>query len=214
MKLSKINQMICPESNVTIIAKALPDTSLIKKRNTHLVGPPIKKELQNVVWDGKDSNYIMVYHRAGLLNKLDEIVEFAKQHDCRIKWYAGGEPVEIDNDLVDICPAGKHFVTDMIHCRFLITSAGASTIGEACHIGAPIILIPEKGQVEGELNSIITSHYYDNACTIAMSEVSAKKLTKVTSTIEGNGGNVVDGSKEVAQIIDQFLEDYYSNRAS
>jgi hypothetical protein len=47
-----------------------------------------------------------------------------------------------------------------------------------------------------------------------MSEVSAKKLTKVTSTIEGNGGNVVDGSKEVAQIIDQFLEDYYSNRAS
>ncbi len=214
MKLSKINQMICPESNVTIIAKALPDTSLIKKRNTHLVGPPIKKELQNVVWDGKDSNYIMVYHRASLLNKLDEIVEFAKQHDCRIKWYAGGEPVEIDNDLVDICPAGKHFVTDMIHCRFLITSAGASTIGEACHIGAPIILIPEKGQVEGELNSIITSHYYDNACTIAMSEVSAKKLTKVTSTIEGNGSNVVDGSKEVAQIIDQFLEDYYSNRAS
>ena len=88
------------------------------------------------------------------------------------------------------------------------------TIGEACHIGAPIILIPEKGQIEGELNSILTSHYYDNACTIAMSEVSAKKLTEATSTIEGNGSYVVDGSKEVAQIIDQFLEDYYSNRAS
>jgi uncharacterized protein (TIGR00661 family) len=214
IKLSKINQMICPESNVTIIAKALPDTSLIKKRNTHLVGPPIKKEVQNVIWEGSNSKYIMVYHRASLLNKLDEIVEFAKHNDCRIKWYVAGEPVEIDNDLVDICPAGKQFITDMKYCRYLITAAGASTIGEACHIGAPIILIPEKGQIEGELNAKLTSYYYDNACTIPMSEVSAKKLTDMSSTIVGNGCNIVDGSKDVADIIDRFLQDYYSNRAS
>ena len=180
-----------------IIAKALPDTSLMTLR------PPQERF-------PIDSKYILVYH----LNKLDEIVEFAEQEGCRIKWYEGGEPLEIDNDLVDICPAGVQFVSDMKNCRYLITAAGASTIGEACHIGAPIILIPEKGQIEGELNSILTSHYYDNACTIAMSEVSAKKLTEATSTIEGNGSYVVDGSKEVAQIIDQFLEDYYSNRAS
>ena len=211
MKLSKINQMICPEADITIIAKALPDNSLVKRRNTHMVGPPIKKEFLNGVWDGSDSKYIMVYHRGGLLNKLDEIVEFAKQEGCRIKWYYGGEPLEIDNDLVDVCPPGVQFVSDMKNCRYLITAAGASTIGEACHIGAPIILIPEKGQIEGELNSKLTSFYYPNACTIPMSEVTADKLTKLTTELEGQSHcNVTDGSKEVANIINQFLEDYYS----
>jgi UDP-N-acetylglucosamine:LPS N-acetylglucosamine transferase len=99
----------------------------------------------------------------------------------------------------------------MKNCRYLITAAGASTIGEACHIGAPIILIPEKGQIEGELNSKLTSFYYPNACTIPMSEVSVDRLTKLTTELEGQSQcNVTDGSKDVANIINQFLEDYYS----
>ena len=211
MKLSKINQMICPEANVTIIAKALPDTSLVKKRNTHLVGPPIKKEFQDMVWDGSNSDYIMVYHRESLMSKLDELVEFAEQEGCRIKWYIGGESFDIDHALVEVCPAGKQFVADMKHCRYFITASGASTIGEACHIGAPLILIPEKGQIEGELNSKLTDFYYDNACTLPMKDVTADKLTKLTTQLSGYSQcSVEDGSQEVAKIINEFLKDYYS----
>lgn len=210
-QLNVINRMICPDSNTTIIAKALPNNTLVSKRNTHIVGPPIQDEYQGKRWSGWKSDYIMVYHRNSMLKKMDEIVEFAKSKGCYIKWYGAGEKMSVDNSIVQFCPEGKTFTHDMLNCRYLITPAGASSIGEACHVGAPIILVPEKGQIEAELNSKLTSFYYPNACTLPMSAVTAEELTRITSDLHGLGGcHVEDGSWKVAETINKFLEDYYS----
>jgi len=210
-QLNIINRMICPDGNVTIVAKALPEESLVKKRDTFMVGPPIQERYRGKQWSGWNSDYIMVYHRKSFLSKMDEVIEFAESKGCTIKWYGAGEDMSIDSNIVQFCPEGPSFTRDLENCRYLITPAGASTIGEACHIGAPIILVPEKGQIEAELNSKLTSFYYPNACTLPMSAVTAEELTRVSDDLHGLGEcHVENGSWKVAEIINQFLDDYYS----
>tara|TARA_R110001599_G_scaffold202971_3_gene399887 strand:- start:1044 stop:2141 length:1098 start_codon:yes stop_codon:yes gene_type:complete len=210
-QLNIINRMICPDANTTIIAKALPESSLVSKRNTHMVGPPIQECYRGKRWNGWNSNYIMVYHRKSFLSKMDEVIEFAESNGCTIKWYGAGEDMSMDNDIVQFCPEGPSFTRDLENCRYLITPAGASTIGEACHTGTPIILVPEKGQIEAELNAKLTSYYYPNACTLPMASVTAEELSRVTEDLHGLGEcHIENGSWKVAEIINQFLKDYYS----
>ena len=210
-QLNVINRMICPDGDTTIIAKALPSESLVAKRNTYLVGPPIQEHYRGKRWNGWKSNFIMVYHRKSFLSKMDEVVAFAESKGCTVKWYGAGEDMSIENSAVQFCPEGPSFTQDLENCRYLITPAGASSIGEACHIGAPVILVPEKGQIEAELNAKLTSFYYPNACTLPMSSVTADELTRVSEDLHGLGEcHIENGSWKVAELINKFLADYYS----
>jgi len=214
-KLAKINQIICPDADVVIIAKALPDKSLVNKNRTHLVGPPIKKEIQNKSWQGQNSDFIMMYVRPSIKPYLPVIKEFANSQGCRLRLYVASESFDLDDPDIEIVPAGPQFSQDMMTCRYLITNAGASTIGEACHIGCPIILIAEPRQIEGELNAKLTDHYYPNAVCVKLNKVSKESLEEAVQGFSGLGEcHIDDGSAEVAQIINQFLEEYYSDRTT
>ena len=39
----------------------------------------------------------MVYHRKSFLSKMDEIVKFAQDNNCTVKWYGAGDDA-VDTD--------------------------------------------------------------------------------------------------------------------
>jgi UDP:flavonoid glycosyltransferase YjiC (YdhE family) len=47
----------------------------------------------------------------------------------------------------------RRFVEDLAGCRAVVSAAGNQLIGEALHLGKPMLLLPEQAHVEQSINS-------------------------------------------------------------
>jgi uncharacterized protein (TIGR00661 family) len=118
----------------------------ICKARTTLVPPILRPEVLSL--RREPGQHVLVYQSAanpGLLPLLR-----ALPHPFRV--YGMGRVGEEDN--VTLCPFSERaFLNDLRTARAVVAGGGYSLMGEAVHLGVPMLSVPLEGHFEQELNS-------------------------------------------------------------
>ncbi len=111
------------------------------------VGPLLRREIVRA--KPADGGFVVSY-----LRRHTPFSALAALADCgvpvRVYGLGGRDPVggmtfhDIDE---------TRFVDDLVHCRALIAAAGNQLIGEALHLGKPMLVLPESSHAEQLMNS-------------------------------------------------------------
>lgn len=118
----------------------------ICKPRTTLVPPILRPEVLSL--RREPGQHVLVYQSAanpGLLPLLQ-----ALPHEFRV--YGMGRAGETEN--VTLCPFSEaDFLEDLRTARAVIAGGGYSLMGEAVHLGVPVLSVPLEGHFEQELNA-------------------------------------------------------------
>ena len=119
--------------------------------NTHIVGPMLREEvLRAQPGDGDD---LLCYFNKGEHQYLPHVDHALRELDRPVVIY--GTPYRGQAENLDFrAPSNDGFVRDLARCRALLSTAGNQTIGEAIHLGKPILAVPEDA-FEQKLNAHI-----------------------------------------------------------
>lgn len=116
---------------------------------THIVGPMQR----DAVLRAKPStgDYLMCYFNKGEHQYLPHVDRALRLLDCPVVIY--GTPYRGQVENLDFrAPSNEGFVHDLAHCRAVMSTAGNQTIGEAIHLGKPVLAVPEDA-FEQRLNA-------------------------------------------------------------
>lgn len=102
------------------------------------------------------------------------------------------------------------FIEDLAGCRALVSAAGNQLIGEALHLGKPMLLLPEKAHAEQLINShFLVGMGAGDSCPLE--GVSRQRvedfvagLARFTTAAEAYRGRM-DGTPTVLEVIDRRL---------
>ncbi len=105
---------------------------------------------------------------------------------------------------------GARFVDDLVHCRTLIAAAGNQLIGEALHLGKPMLVLPESAHAEQMMNAhFLSSMGCGDFCPLE--EVTAERIAAFVAGLDrfqpalaGVVGRM-DGTDEVLGVIHRRL---------
>ncbi|MBL7054865.1 hypothetical protein ISS05_03850 [Candidatus Woesearchaeota archaeon] len=120
----------------------------IKKKNTFLFSPVLRKEIINAKVKNKD--FILVYQTSGSNKKIKDVLN--KINGKFIIYGFDENKKEKNITFKEFDEAG--FIEDLASCRALITNGGFSTIVEAVYLGKPVLSEPIRNHFEQILNAI------------------------------------------------------------
>jgi uncharacterized protein (TIGR00661 family) len=111
------------------------------------VGPLLRREITRV--QPEDDGFILSYLRRH--TPFDAIATLA---DCGmpVKVYGLGQREHVGNISFHSIDETR-FVEDLARCRALVSAAGNQLIGEALHLGKPMLVLPERAHAEQMMNS-------------------------------------------------------------
>ena len=119
----------------------------VRKPRTTLVPPILRPEILAAVRE--PGEHIVVY-QTGSAGKALLPVLATLPGEFRV--YGAGEEGSVGN--VRLCAFSERgFVDDLRTARALVATAGFSLMGEAVHLGVPMLTVPLEGQFEQELNA-------------------------------------------------------------
>ena len=98
-------------------------------------------------------DYLLCYFNKGEHQYLPAVDRALRLLDCPVIIYGTPHRGKVDN-LDFRAPSNEWFVHDLAGCRGLLSTAGNQTIGEAIHLGKPILAVPEDA-FEQRLNAHI-----------------------------------------------------------
>jgi len=105
----------------------------------------------------------------------------------------------------------RRFVDDLAGCRALIAAAGNQLIGEALHLGKPLLVLPERAHAEQSMNSHFLAAMQCGEFAF-LEEVNAGRvreflgaLDRFLPALDGVRGRM-DGTPEVLRVIRHRLE--------
>ena len=153
--------------------------------------PPLRRRADRVIQIG-------VLLRPEILNARPEsgrhLLAYLRRHEsrrmlaalgasgCEVRVYGLGErPVQgrLRFKAIDV----EGFAADLASCRGLVTTAGNQLIGEAQYLGKPVLAMPEKGNLEQEINA----HFLSRSGTglaVAMGAVTAEHVRALLANAE------------------------------
>ncbi len=95
----------------------------------------------------KDDGFVLVY---GKQKMAGELVRALRHLKCPVKAYGFSTPKEAP---FQACPiSSEGFIYDLSRCRAVIVNAGNQAPGEARYFGKRVLMIPELGQQEQDIN--------------------------------------------------------------
>lgn len=111
------------------------------------VGPLVRREITRA--EPEDHGFILSYLRRH--TPFDAIATLA---DCGmpVKVYGLGHREHVGNISFHAIDETR-FVEDLARCRALVSAAGNQLIGEALHLGKPMLVLPERAHAEQMMNS-------------------------------------------------------------
>lgn len=111
------------------------------------VGPLLRQEVVQSV--PRDDGFILSY-----LRRHTPFAAVSALADCGlpVKVYGLGHRDDVGNVSFHAIDE-RRFVEDLATCRCLISAAGNQLIGEALHLGKPMLLLPERAHAEQLMNS-------------------------------------------------------------
>jgi uncharacterized protein (TIGR00661 family) len=121
----------------------------IAKSRTTLIPPILRPELYAAKRERGD--HVLVYQTA---RAEDGLVEILQQMPVEVRFYGRpGTPGREGNVLFrPFSESG--FVEDLRTARAVVATGGYSLMGEAVHLGVPMLALPLHGQFEQELNAL------------------------------------------------------------
>jgi uncharacterized protein (TIGR00661 family) len=118
---------------------------------TTIVGPMLRDEVLRA--KTTDGDYLLCYFNKGEHQYQPHIDRALRLLDCPVVIY--GTPYRGRVENLDFrAPSNEGFVRDLAGCRAVLSTAGNQTIGEAIHLGKPILAVPEDA-FEQRLNAHI-----------------------------------------------------------
>jgi len=121
----------------------------IKKKNTLVVPPILRKEILALKKKKEERNFILVY----LTKPERRIFEMLKTFQGeKFIIYGLDKAGEEDNLLYK--KTGKSFLNDLRNCKAVIATAGFTLISEALFLQKPYFALPLQGQFEQTLNAL------------------------------------------------------------
>lgn len=208
LQVALVNAFIRAEPQYSIVSK--PVNLPTKSQLGCIVGPMIRPHIKNKRWMGR-GNHILVYMRDSISSTLPSIVKWSQDNGLNV--YVYGEVNDkyenyFESPMVIKKPISEtQFIADMLTSQVVISTAGTQIIGEVAYVGAPTILIPEKGQREQELNAYLASDAYPNIGMLHMEKVNSIGLRDVFNTLSGFGGKYTeDGSAQAFSIFERWAK--------
>ncbi len=120
-----------------------------RRRGVRVVGPLLRQAVVNAT--PRSGSYLLAYFNNGAHQFTPRIERVLRQLDCRVLVY--GTQRQGSNGNLDFRPPSNlPFIEDMAGCRAVISTAGNQLVGEAMHLGKPVLVMPEDC-VEQRLNA-------------------------------------------------------------
>lgn len=114
-----------------------------------VVGPMLRDEVRAA--QARHGDYLLAYFNKGEHQYLPAVERTLRQLGLPVVVY--GTPLRGTVDKLDFrAPANEQFIHDLAGCRAVLCTAGNQLIGEAMHLGKPILALPEDA-FEQRLNA-------------------------------------------------------------
>jgi uncharacterized protein (TIGR00661 family) len=168
------------------------------------VGPLLRSEIVAAV--PKDGGFLLSY-----LRRHTPFSAIAALADCGmpVKVYGLGEREPLGGASFHAIDE-RRFVDDLAGCRALVGAAGNQLIGEALHLGKPMLVLPERAHAEQLMNSHFLASMNCGDFSL-LEEVSADRirgfldgLASYAGPLAGVAGRM-DGTPEVLGVIGRRL---------
>lgn len=114
-----------------------------------IVGPMLRDEV--LAAEPREGDYLLAYFNKGEHQYLPHVDRALRLLDCKVRVYGTGRRGE-DENLSFRAPSVAGFVEDFAGCRAVLSTAGNQLIGEALHLGKPVLALPEAA-FEQRLNA-------------------------------------------------------------
>lgn len=168
------------------------------------VGPLLRREITKAV--PRDDGFILSY-----LRRHTPFSVISSLADCGlpVKVYGLGHREHVGNVSFHAIDE-RRFVEDLASCRCMISAAGNQLIGEALHLGKPMLLLPERAHAEQLMNSHFLAAMGCGEFTLLEQftpEILGEFLGRLDGfrpALEGVAGRM-DGTPDVVRVIERRL---------
>ncbi|NDC53736.1 MAG: teichoic acid biosynthesis protein [Planctomycetia bacterium] len=169
------------------------------------VGPLLRGEVARA--EPRDGGYVLSY-----LRRHTPFAALAALADCGlpVRVYGLGErdPVgPVSFHAID----ERRFVDDLAGCRCLISAAGNQLVGEAIHLGKPMLLLPERAHAEQLMNSHFLAGMRCGDFTL-LEQVTPAHVRRFLERLDGFRPALdalagrIDGTADVVRVIEHRLQ--------
>jgi uncharacterized protein (TIGR00661 family) len=111
-----------------------------RRPGVRIVGPLLRDEVLRQ--KATEGDYLLVYFNNGPHQFTDSVEEALRQLDCPVKVY-GTQRIHPVGKIEFCPPSNVPFLEDLAGCRAVISTAGNQLVGEAVHLGKPMLVMPE-----------------------------------------------------------------------
>jgi uncharacterized protein (TIGR00661 family) len=168
------------------------------------VGPLLRREILDAV--PRDEGFLVSY-----LRRHTPFSAIESLADCGlpVRVYGLGQREAVGSVSFHAIDE-RRFVDDLASCRALVSAAGNQLIGEALHLGKPMLLLPERAHAEQYMNShFLQAMGCGDFC--ALEEVGRDRVRSFVAGLEDHRSALaavagrMDGTDEVLRVIDHRL---------
>jgi len=183
------------------------------RRGVCVVGPMLRPQVLNL--QPKRGGYILVYLNNGAHQFTPRVEAALRGLDCRVLVYGTQRQGSLAN-LDFRPPSNLPFIEDLAGCRAVISTAGNQLVGEALHLGKPMLVMPEDC-VEQRLNGSelermgIGMRIAQRALTTAVIQ---RFLTNEDLYLQQVRRHRRDGRAEALTAIERFIAELTGQRRS
>lgn len=171
-------------------------------RDVRQVGVLLGRDVLDAV-PAQDDLVLAYLRRDPAGNVLDALESCG--HPVRVYGAGGRRP----RGMVEFLPIDRAgFVRDLARCRFLVATAGNQVVGEALHLGKPVLAIPEAGNWEQEINGFWVERMGVGRC-LPVGALDARVLGEFDAEAprfkDAMRWRLPAGNQEVSRIVEEAL---------
>jgi uncharacterized protein (TIGR00661 family) len=178
-----------------------------------VVGPLLRPEVRAV--RPTRGSYLLAYFNNGLHQFTPKVEAELRRLEQRVLVYGTQRQGSLGN-LDFRPPSNLPFIEDLAGCRAVISTAGNQLVGEAMHLGKPMLVMPEDC-VEQRLNAAAVERM-GIGMRVALRGLTAEVIQRFLSQEARLAANVRrqarDGRAEALEAIDRFVHELTDPRGS
>jgi uncharacterized protein (TIGR00661 family) len=168
------------------------------------VGPLLRREILNA--RPSDDGFVLSYLRR---HTPFSAIEAISECGLPVRVYGLGAREPVGNCSFHAIDE-RRFVEDLAACRCLVSAAGNQLIGEALHLGKPMLVLPEQAHSEQLMNSHFLAAM-DCGQFALLEEVTPERIREFLAGLDSLAAGLaavrgrMDGTPDVLQVIDHRL---------
>jgi uncharacterized protein (TIGR00661 family) len=151
-------------------------------------------------------DHVLVYFNRGQEQLRPDMLTALGQLGCPVHVY-GTDRRGRDGPLTFLPPSNLPFVEDLAGCRAVLSTAGNQLVGEAMHLGKPVLVVPERC-VEQRLNAAAVERL-GIGVRLTRRQFTGDRLRAFLADRDRFTANIArharDGRQETLDVLDRFL---------